>query len=81
MATESKPSARRDVGKRATARLVVLALLLIWAIVFVVMNTEEVEVSFVFFSATTSLIVALVLVGVIGAVVGWLARGQAKRRL
>jgi len=81
MATESKPQAGRTVDKRATARLVVLALLLIWAIVFVVLNTDDVEVSFVFFTATTPLIVALVLVGAIGAVVGWLARGQARRRL
>ncbi len=62
-------------------RVVVLGLLLLYAIVFVVLNTEEVEISFVFFSATVSLIVALVLVGLVGAVVVWLARGQARRRV
>lgn len=81
MATESKPQAGRQADRRAIVRLVVLALLLVYAIAFVVLNTGDVEVSFVFFSATTSLIVALVLVGLIGAVVGWLARGQARRRL
>jgi uncharacterized integral membrane protein len=45
------------------------------------LNTDDVEVSFVFFTATTRLIVALLLVGVIGAVVGWLARGQVRRRV
>ena len=81
MATESKPSARRDVDRRALARLIVLALLVVYGIAFVVLNTDDVEVSFVFFTATTRLIVALLLVGVIGAVVGWLARGQVRRRV
>lgn len=81
MDTEQRPRAGRQVDRRAAARLVVLALLVVYAIAFVVLNTEDVEVSFVFFSATVSLIVALVLVGLIGAVVGWLARGQARRRV
>jgi uncharacterized integral membrane protein len=81
MATEPKPRTGREVNARATVRLVVLALLLIYAIVFIVMNTNDVEISFVFFSATVSLIVALVLVGLIGAIVGWLARGQARKRV
>jgi uncharacterized integral membrane protein len=81
MATDSKPSAGRDVDRRALARLIVLALLVIYGIAFVVLNTDDVEVSFVFFTATTRLIVALLLVGVIGAVVGWLARGQVRRRV
>ena len=79
MAREPKP--RRRVDNRAIVRLVVLALLVLYALVFVLMNRDDVEVSFVFFTATTPLIVALVLVGVIGAVAGWLARGQARRRV
>jgi uncharacterized integral membrane protein len=81
MATEPKQRPGRDVDTRAVVRVVVLALLLVYAIAFVVLNTDDVKVSFVFFTATTSLIVALVLVGLIGAVVGWLARGQARRRV
>ena len=81
MATDPERPTRRDVDRRATARLVVLALLVLYAIVFVVLNTDDVEVSFVFFPATTPLIVALVLVGLIGAVAGWLARGQVRKRL
>ncbi|HSJ94775.1 MAG TPA: LapA family protein [Gaiellaceae bacterium] len=79
MASEPKP--RRRVDNRAIVRLVVLALLVLYALVFVLMNRDDVEVSFVFFTATTPLIVALVLVGLIGGVAGWLARGQARRRV
>ena len=79
MASEPKP--RRRVDNRAIVRLVVLALLVLYALVFVLMNRDDVEVSFVFFTATTPLIVALVLVGLIGAVAGWLARGQVRRRI
>ena len=79
MASEPKP--RRRVDNRAIVRLVVLALLVVFALVFVLLNRDDVEVSFVFFTATTPLIVALVLVGLIGAVAGWLARGQVRRRV
>ena len=77
----SEPKRRRRVDNRAIVRLVVLALLVLYALVFVLMNRDDVEVSFVFFTATTPLIVALVLVGLIGAVAGWLARGQVRRRI
>ena len=79
MASEPKP--RRRVDNSAIVRLVVLALLVVFALVFVLLNRDDVEVSFVFFTATTPLIVALVLVGLIGAVAGWLARGQVRRRV
>jgi len=79
MASEPKP--RRAVDDRALVRLVVLALLVLYALIFVLMNRDDVEVSFVFFTATAPLIVALVLVGLIGAVAGWLARGQVRRRV
>ena len=45
---------------------------LIILIVFVVQNSQEVEVDFLFTTTTTPLIFALVFAGVLGALVGWL---------
>jgi uncharacterized integral membrane protein len=50
------------------AAAVALALLLL----FVLLNTQEVEVDFVVATATVPLIFALLIAGLLGALVGWL---------
>lgn len=45
---------------------------LIVLVVFVVQNSQEVEVDFLFTTTTTPLIFALVFAGALGALVGWL---------
>jgi uncharacterized integral membrane protein len=45
---------------------------LIVLIIFVVQNSQEVEVDFLFTTTSTPLIFALVFAGVLGALVGWL---------
>jgi uncharacterized integral membrane protein len=61
------------------AKRVLLVLVLAYLVALVAMNTDEVRVNFVFFEARTPLVVALVLAGVLGAIVGW-ALSIARRR-
>lgn len=74
-ATERQPSERR--------LWVILALLVVlgaFLVAFAVGNTEEVDVSFVAFSATTSLIWVILLSLLIGLVAGLLAPQVLRRR-
>ena len=59
------------------AKRVLLGLVLIYIIVLIALNTEEVRVNFVLFEARTSLVAALVLAAGLCAVFGW---GFAKMR-
>jgi len=78
MASEPKP--RRRVDNRAIVRLVVLALLVLYALVFVLMNRDDVEVSFVFFSAEISLLVLILLCVGLGFAAGYLFDELRTRR-
>lgn len=51
-------------------RLLVFFLVLLYLVLFVVMNTEQVEINFLFVTASTSLVFALALVGVLGFLLG-----------
>lgn len=62
------PATRREIPWR----LVALAVLLVYGILFVILNSKEVSVSFVFFTPKVSLIVALVLALLIGFLAGYL---------
>lgn len=62
------PGTRREIPWR----LVALAVLLVYGILFVILNSKEVSVSFVFFTPRVSLIVALVLALLIGFLAGYL---------
>ena len=64
-------------------RLVLLGLLGLYLLLFVVLNSKTVKVSFVLFSTRISLIVALALAAVLGFLGGYLAntiRDRRKRR-
>lgn len=70
------PGSRREVPWR----LVLLAVLLVYGILFVILNSKEVSVSFVFFTPRVSLIVALVLALLIGFLAGYLFDTMRDRR-
>lgn len=55
---------------------------LVLLLIFIVLNTQEVEVNFIVGTARTPLIFALLIAGVLGALVGWLVprvRGHRDR--
>jgi lipopolysaccharide assembly protein A len=64
----TKTSRAQDRSWKLWAGLVALLVL----IIFVVQNSQEVTVDFLFTTTTTPLIFALVFVGVLGGLVGWL---------
>jgi uncharacterized integral membrane protein len=69
---------RRGEGTnwRRWALLVALVLL----IVFVIQNSQEVSVDFLFTTTETPLIFALLIAGVLGALIGWLAPRVRRHR-
>jgi uncharacterized integral membrane protein len=61
-------------GRRTNWRGWALLVLVVLLIVFVVQNSQEVRIDFLFFtSVTTPLILALVFSALLGALIGWLA--------
>jgi len=75
----SPPPATRDQG--VPWRLVLFAALALYAILIVILNRKQVEVSFVFFSAKISLLVLILLCVGIGFAAGYLfdqLRGRRK---
>ena len=66
--------------RRLIMRLVVGAVVVILAILFVVQNNDRVEMSFVFFTVTTRLWVGLVVALVLGALLGQAAEALWERR-
>jgi uncharacterized integral membrane protein len=70
------PTGRQGTNWKTWA-LLVAALLLI---VFVVQNSQEVDIDFLFFtSISTPLILALVFSALLGALIGWLAPRVRRR--
>lgn len=54
-------------------RLWAAAIAAVLLIIFIAQNSQEVRVDFLFVEATTPLIFALLVAGVLGALIGWLA--------
>ncbi len=67
----SQPPAPRSNARRAQA--VVVGLVALYALLFVVLNTHRVKVSFVFFSARASVIFVVLVALVVGFVLGAVA--------
>lgn len=78
---QTPPPAKQKRDPREIARLVGLAIVAALLITFIVENSGTVTVHFVFFSAHVSLIWALILAAVLGALVDRLVawRGRRKR--
>lgn len=74
--TTSQQPAKREISPR----LILLAALGLYLILFAVLNSRNEKVSFVFFSIHISLIVALVLAAVLGFLGGYVARELRGRR-
>jgi uncharacterized integral membrane protein len=73
-----KPPAERGTPWK----LIVFAVLAVYAILIVLLNTDQVDVSFVFFSAEISLLVLILLCVGIGFAAGYLfdqLRGRRRR--
>jgi uncharacterized integral membrane protein len=77
-----EPPARRRMGKdnREIVRLVVFGLALVLLIAFVVGNSNDVKVNFVFFHTSTSLIWVILVSAVLGLLVDRLIIALGKRR-
>ena len=56
--------------KRSNAKLVVAVLAAVLAIVFVIVNTNQVEINFIFFKVTAPLLIALIVAMLLGFIVG-----------
>lgn len=74
------PSPGAPPGKDTPWTLIVFAVLAVYAILIVLFNRDQVEVSFVFFSARISLLVLILLCVGIGFAAGYLFDGIRKRR-
>ncbi len=76
-----------DEGRKKspwTPRRIVLAVILLYLLVVVIANRNQVAVNFVFFKTEASLFVVLLLAIALGFVAGWLfddIRERRKRRL
>jgi uncharacterized integral membrane protein len=71
-----KPPAERGMPWK----LIVFAVLAVYAILIVLLNTDQVDVSFVFFSAEISLLVLILLCVGIGFAAGYLFDQLRERR-
>lgn len=76
--TSSKPkeSPARNLadlfGSRDAKRLVAIGALVVYGLLFVILNSHNVSISFVFFDTHVPVLVALLLAGGIGVGAGWL---------
>jgi uncharacterized integral membrane protein len=73
----------RTGGFRVTPKMLVFIVLLVLAIVFAVQNSDHVDVQVYFWDVRLRLVWALLIVGVIGAILGWILpriRSGARRR-
>jgi uncharacterized integral membrane protein len=74
------PSAKREEERRFPIKLVLLGLVGLYLFLFIILNSRQVSVRFVFFSAEISLIVGLALVAALGFVAGYMTNELRDRR-
>ena len=80
MSEPTRPGEGLDARqKRQLTRVGVLVAVGILLVLFIFRNTRDVKVSFVFFTATSSLIWVIVCSLVLGFLAGWLLPGQIRR--
>lgn len=68
------PRTERAEWKRWVIGIALLAL-----IILIAQNSQKVEVNFFFASTETPLVFALLIVGILGAIIGWLAPRVRRR--
>jgi uncharacterized integral membrane protein len=74
------PSADYGEGRELPIGLILAGLLLVYGVLFIILNSDEVDISFVFFSTRVSLVIALVLAIVLGFAAGYLVHSARIRR-
>jgi uncharacterized integral membrane protein len=74
---EPDPHQRRDEGTNWRRWALLAAAVVL--IVFVIQNSQAVSVDFLFTTTDTPLIFALLIAGVLGALIGWLAPRVRRR--
>jgi putative membrane protein len=79
-AAAPRPKPEPEPDRRPPLGLILAVLLLVYAVIFVVLNSDEVKVNFVFFSTRISLVVAIVLVLALGFAAGYLVHDIRDRR-
>ena len=66
--------------KQSPVRLVIAGLLIAYGVAFVLLNNDEIELNFIFFTQRASLVVALILIGALGFAVGFIAHMSYQRK-
>lgn len=74
------PEKRPAEGAPMPWRAILVAALVVYAVVFLLLNTDEVSVSFVFFTATTSLLFLILLSMGLGAAIALFGPAFWRRR-
>jgi uncharacterized integral membrane protein len=77
---ENQPPRAPDAEKETPWRLIAFAAVAVYAILIVLFNRKQVEVSFVFFEAQISLLVLILLCVGMGFAAGYLFDSLRKRR-
>ena len=79
MQGSTRPARQRPTRDRPPWRLIAIAVLALYALLIVILNREEVDISFVFLSTRISKLVLVVLCLGIGFVLGYLFDGWRRR--
>ena len=79
----TQPGDREYKDSGMSAGLIVSGIVAVAALIFILQNSEQQEVNFLFFSATVPLSLVIVISMVLGAILGWFfayMRRRKKRR-
>jgi uncharacterized integral membrane protein len=71
---------RGQLESRDAARLIAIGALVLYSVLFVVLNSHNVSISFVLFHTNVPVLVALLLAGGIGVGAGWLLANRHAER-
>jgi uncharacterized integral membrane protein len=76
--TQTPPTPAHD--RTALARRILVLAVVIYVILFVVLNTHRVKISFVFFTVHTMTLIALAVVAALSFGAGYFLRGRRTKR-
>jgi len=80
MADGQKPARSGDGKTRVSWKTIVLAILAVYALVLIVLNSKQVKVDFVFFHTRTRVFFLVLLSMALGALIMWLVLRSRRRR-
>ena len=64
---------------RDNIRMILIGVAVVYGILFVLLNNDEVSINFVLFTATTSVLVGFLLMGAIGFLIGYFLHARQIR--